>query len=143
MNQDCKKPFHKHLMIRAQINKTPKETEAVINWLREFVYSLGMKILQGPFSSYVDQPGNKGITATVMIETSHIAFHIWDEEDPALLQFDLYTCGSLDVNKALRDIDEFFSFNSCEYILFDREHKMEMITHEKKAKILWDVIDHE
>lgn len=127
MATDCKKPFHKHLMIRANISNPPKDTEKAIDWLKKFVDSLNMKILQGPFSSYVDQPGNKGITAVVMIETSHIAFHVWDEEDPSLLQFDLYTCGSLDLEKSLSDIDEFFVFESCEYILYDREHNMEIL----------------
>lgn len=127
MNTDCKKPFHKHLMIRARISEPPKDTNIAISWLREFVSSLDMKILQGPFSSYVDQPGNKGITAVVMIETSHIAFHIWDEDDPALLQFDLYTCGSLNVEKALDDIDRFFNFYSYEFIVYDRENKLEVI----------------
>lgn len=127
MEADCKKPFHKHLMIRAKINLAPKNTEVIIEWLKNFVHSLEMKILQGPFSSYVDQVGNKGLTAVVMIETSHIAFHIWDEEDPALLQFDLYTCGSLDVAKTLEDIDNFFDFDTFEYVLYDREHSMEVI----------------
>lgn len=122
-----KKPFHKHLMIRAKVLQPPKNTEVVIQWLESFVDSLNMKILQGPFSSYVDAPGNRGLTAVVMIETSHIAFHIWDEQDPSLLQFDLYTCGALDPSKALDDIDKFFDFYSYEYVLYDRENKMEVI----------------
>jgi len=127
MQSDCKKPFHKHLMIRAKINNPPRVTINVIHWLESFVDSLGMKILQGPFSSYVNEPGNKGITAVVMIETSHIAFHVWDEEDPALLQFDLYTCGSLDVEKAMKDMDSFFDFYSYEFVLYDREHELKVL----------------
>lgn len=124
---EYKKPFHKHLMIRSKVNKPPQDPEVVIQWLEYFVDSLDMKILQGPFSSYVDVPGNRGLTGMVMIETSHIAFHVWDEDDPALLQFDLYTCGALDSSKALDDIDKFFDFYSYEYILYDRENKMEII----------------
>lgn len=127
MSYDIKKPFHKHLMIRAKILQPPKDTAKVINWLKSFVDSLNMKILQGPFSSYVDAVGNKGLTAVVMIETSHIAFHVWDEQDPALLQFDLYTCGLLNASKALDNIDKFFDFHSYEYVLYDRENKMEVI----------------
>ena len=29
-------------------------------------------------------PGNRGITAVAIIETSHITMHIWDEPNPAL-----------------------------------------------------------
>lgn len=124
---EYKKPFHKHMMIRALINQPPKDTEKVIQWLEYFVDRLDMKILQGPFSSYVDVRGNRGLTAMVMIETSHIAFHVWDEQDPSLLQFDLYTCGALDPEKALKDIEQFFYLYSYEYIIYDRENKMEVI----------------
>jgi len=58
----------------------------------------------------------------VMIETSHIAFHIWDEPSPALLQFDLYTCGSMDKDDVLAALQERFNIESIEWILFDREH---------------------
>lgn len=121
------KPFHKHLMIRAKINNAPQSTHKVIAWLEEFVESLGMKILQGPFSSYVKVAGNRGLTAMVMIETSHIAFHIWDEQDPALLQLDVYTCGSLDSEKVMKSLDEFFNFYSYEYLFYDREDGFRLI----------------
>lgn len=125
--EDCKKPFHKHLMLRAYVNNPPRATGVAINWLKDLVADLDMKILQGPFSSYVSQPGNMGLTAVVMIETSHIAFHVWDEQDPALLQLDIYTCGSLDVEKALKDIDKFFDLDSFEFVVYDREHGMHLI----------------
>jgi S-adenosylmethionine/arginine decarboxylase-like enzyme len=57
-----------------------------------------------------------------MIETSHIAFHIWDELDPSLVQFDLYTCGELDLEKVIEFFKETFDVISMEYNLFDREH---------------------
>jgi S-adenosylmethionine/arginine decarboxylase-like enzyme len=81
-----------------------------------------MKIIKGPFASYVDKPGNRGLTAIVMIETSHIAFHIWDEENPGLMQFDLYTCGELDLQKVLSVLGEDFNIISMDYNLFDREN---------------------
>ena len=114
-------------MLRAYVNTPPRATGVAINWLKDLVSDLDMKILQGPFSSYVSQPGNMGLTAMVMIETSHIAFHVWDEQDPALLQLDIYTCGSLDVEKALKDIDKFFDLESFEFVVYDREHGMHII----------------
>jgi S-adenosylmethionine/arginine decarboxylase-like enzyme len=127
---DCKKPFHKHLMLRGYCSNPPKSTEDTIIWLRGFVWFLGMKILQGPFSSYVDVPGNRGITAVAMIETSHIAFHIWDESDPALIQLDVYTCGSLDVDAAIEKIASFFRLTSFEYLVYDRENGFDLIRSE-------------
>jgi S-adenosylmethionine/arginine decarboxylase-like enzyme len=91
-------------------------------FLEKLVESIDMKIIKGPFASYVDKPGNRGLTAIVMIETSHIAFHIWDEEDPGLMQFDLYTCGKLDLPKVLLALGEDFNIISMDYNLFDREN---------------------
>jgi len=125
-NDDYKRPFHKHLMLRGFITDPPKETQVVIDWLRGFIDFLGMKILQGPFSSYVGAKGNEGLTAVAMIETSHIAFHIWDTTDPALIQFDVYTCGCLDVAATLQELESFFNFDSYEYLVYDREDGFEL-----------------
>ena len=81
-----------------------------------------MKIIKGPFADYVDKPGNRGLTAIVMIETSHIAFHIWDEKDPGMLQFDLYTCGSLDIDAVFDELRARFDIKSMDYELIDREN---------------------
>jgi S-adenosylmethionine/arginine decarboxylase-like enzyme len=79
-----------------------------------------MKVIQGPYASYVEVPGNKGLTAAVMIETSHIAFHVWDEEDPALLQFDLYTCSTLPIPIVIESIDKWMQFVDYKYIVYER-----------------------
>jgi S-adenosylmethionine/arginine decarboxylase-like enzyme len=92
--------------------------EEATTFLKDLVERIDMKIIQGPFASYVDKPGNRGLTAIVMIETSHIAFHIWDEEDPSLLQFDLYTCGELNLPSVLLAIGEQFNIISMDYNLF-------------------------
>jgi S-adenosylmethionine/arginine decarboxylase-like enzyme len=81
-----------------------------------------MKIIKGPFAAYVDKDGNKGLTAIVMIETSHIAFHIWDEVDPGLIQFDLYTCGQLELDRVISLFKKTFDVVNMDYVLFDREH---------------------
>ena len=53
----------------------------------------------GPYVKYCNMPGNRGITAVAIIETSHIAMHIWDEPKPALMQMDVYSCGEFDVTQ--------------------------------------------
>ena len=121
-----KTPLHKHLMLRGEILNPPKDTEVVINWTRELIEVLGMKILQGPFASYVNEPGNLGLTCVAMIETSHIAFHIWDEKNPALIQLDIYTCGQLDVEVVLTKIQEFFDFTKLEFLVYDREDSLNL-----------------
>ena len=83
---------HKHLIIRAETKKTPQDPKWLHSWLVQVVSDIGMDICQGPITAYVDAPGNKGLTGVVIIETSHIAVHIWDEINPGLLQMDVYSC---------------------------------------------------
>lgn len=114
--------YHKHLLVNAKV-KDPINTEQQgIDFLTNLVEQIDMKIIKGPFASYVDKDGNRGLTAIVMIETSHIAFHIWDEVDPALIQFDLYTCGQLELNKVINLFKQTFNLIEMDYVLFDREH---------------------
>lgn len=112
---------HKHVLINALVD-SPLQTENEAKaFLENLVESIDMKIVAGPFASYVEAPGNRGLTAIVMIETSHIAFHIWDEKNPAVLQFDLYTCGELNVELVLETIKRQFDVVSMDYRLYDRE----------------------
>ena len=69
---------HKHLIVRAELNNPPKCTSAIDLWMRRLVEQIGMKILMGPYSVYSDMVGNQGLTAVTIIETSHIAMHVWD-----------------------------------------------------------------
>ena len=113
--------FHKHLLVNAKVNKPMTTEDEAIIFLTDLVKSIDMKIIKGPFASYVEVEGNRGLTAIVMIETSHIAFHIWDEKTPAALQFDLYTCGTLNAQSVLKTIKEAFEVVEIDYLLLDRE----------------------
>lgn len=114
--------YHKHLLVNAKVSNPIQSEEEAISFLTRLVSNIDMKIIKGPFASYVDKPGNKGLTAIVMIETSHIAFHIWDEADPGMLQFDLYTCGSLDKDAVIDTLAETFDIVLLDYRLYDREN---------------------
>ncbi len=113
--------FHKHILVNAKVHNPMRDEQVAIDFLTALVKRVEMKIIKGPFAAYVDKDGNKGLTAIVMIETSHIAFHIWDEEDPGTLQFDLYTCGELDKDVVIAALEEGFDVVSLDYRLYDRE----------------------
>jgi S-adenosylmethionine/arginine decarboxylase-like enzyme len=114
--------YHKHLLVNAKVKSPMKEESDAIAFLQDLVDKIDMKIIKGPFAAYVDKDGNKGLTAIVMIETSHIAFHIWDEVDPGLIQFDLYTCGQLELDRVISLFKKTFDVVNMDYVLFDREH---------------------
>ena len=126
--------YHKHLLVNAKV-KEPMNNEIMAeNFLRILVDQINMKIIKGPFASYVNVEGNRGLTAIVMIETSHIAFHIWDEPNPGLLQFYLYTCGSLDLDKAISILKDYFRVEEMDYVLFDRENGFVVEKKGREAK---------
>ena len=112
---------HKHLIVRAEAIKPPKDEDQLKEWMKEFVDSINMKIFMGPYVKYFSMPGNRGITAVAIIETSHIAMHIWDEVNPALMQFDVYSCGEFDVEKICNKIKKDFDTKKIEYKFLNRE----------------------
>ena len=113
-------PVHKHLIIRAEVNHPPMTEKYIRLWLRKLVRKIDMNIIKGPYASYVSEKGNRGVTGMVMIETSHIAIHVWDEELPALVQCDVYSCAEFSSNEVLA---EFVSMDvvKIDHILLDRK----------------------
>ena len=125
-------PVHKHLLIRAEVNNPMKGEKEIKKWLRDLVNKIDMKIIKGPYAAYVSEEGNRGITAVVMIETSHIAIHIWDETSPALVQCDVYSCAEFSSNEVLV---EFMAMEpiKIEHMLLDRAIEIKTLTHSTSA----------
>ena len=119
---------HKHLIVRAELNNPPKCTTAIELWMRNLVDAIGMKILMGPYSVYSEMVGNQGLTAVTIIETSHIALHVWDEVEPALAQLDVYTCSTLNIEDVFEAIKE-WTPAKVEYKYIDREHNLTLLGH--------------
>lgn len=117
---------HKHLIVRAELNTPPKCTSAIDLWMRKLVEQIGMKILMGPYSVYSDMVGNQGLTAVTIIETSHIALHVWDEVDPALMQLDVYTCSTLNIDDVFKALEQFEPVK-VEYKYIDREYGLTLL----------------
>lgn len=116
-----KAPQHNHLLINAKTPFPLTNKRRMKKWLKGLVHDIGMYRIAGPFVHYVDKPGNKGLTAVVMIETSHIALHVWDEPVPAHIQFDIYTCSGLDVEKTLLKIVSELQITQIDWVFYDRE----------------------
>jgi S-adenosylmethionine/arginine decarboxylase-like enzyme len=116
----------KHLqqIIIGQVTKPPTDVDVVKQFMRDLVEAIGMKRLIEPQAVYVEAVGNKGMTSCVLIETSHIAWHVWDEESPGLLQFDLYTCGDLVSDQVLAIVKDFFGLTTYSMKVFDRAEEL-------------------
>ena len=120
-------PEHKHLIIRATVYEPITSEKELKKWLRDLVKIIDMKIIKGPYAAYVSKEGNRGLTGIVMIETSHISIHIWDEESPALVQCDVYSCAEFSSNEVLA---EFVPMDvvTIDKIVLDRVDELK-ITH--------------
>ncbi len=112
---------HKHLIIRAEAVKPPTDVEKLTTWLKEFIESINMKIMMGPYVKYCEMEGNRGITGIAVIETSHIVMHVWDEPHPALIQFDIYSCGEFNHTEICKKIMDDFDIHKIEYKYLNRE----------------------
>ena len=119
-------PLHKHLIIRAEVNRPITSEKEIKRWLRNIVKKIDMKIIKGPYASYVSKEGNRGITGVVMIETSHIAVHIWDETSPALVQCDVYSCAEFSSNEVLSEFMD-MEVTKINHIILNRANEIKTI----------------
>ena len=126
-------PKHKHLIIRAEVNRPLKGEKETKQWLRKLVKKIDMKIIKGPYASYVSKEGNRGITGVVMIETSHIAVHVWDETTPALVQCDVYSCAEFSSNEVLAEFID-MEVTKIDHIMLDRADEIKTIGGQQKDK---------
>ena len=113
--------IHHHLVIRANIASPPTEidTIGVDIWMGNLIRAIGMNILDGPRTIYCNKTGNRGMTSSAIIDTSHIALHTWDEELPGMLQLDVYSCAAFDIFKIISHLD-IFNPTHIDYKFLDR-----------------------
>lgn len=111
---------HKHIIIRAEVSEPITKRNKAIKFLNRIIKAIDMKAMYGPTATYCKIPGNRGITAFAIIETSHIALHIWDEVNPALVQLDVYSCSDFEPKKVL-DILQELKPTKVEHKYLDRE----------------------
>ena len=112
-------PEHKHLIIRAEVNRPITSEKELKRWLRKLVKKIDMKIIKGPYTAHVSKEGNRGVTGIVMIETSHIAIHVWDEISPALVQCDVYSCANFSSNEVLAEFVD-MEIVKIDHMMLDR-----------------------
>ncbi|MGY8752245.1 MAG: S-adenosylmethionine decarboxylase [Fidelibacterota bacterium] len=117
---------HKHLIVRADIGWCPQEEDLnkISDWIRNLIRKIDMQLLAGPYTTYVNEKYNKGMTSVAIIETSHIALHIWDEVKPGLMQLDVYSCADFNPQDIFDMVNELFKTIKIEYKFLDREKEL-------------------
>jgi S-adenosylmethionine/arginine decarboxylase-like enzyme len=117
---------HKHVIVTAKVLAPPGKNDfAFMNsWFTSLIEAMHMKIMFGPHFEYCDMKGNEGFTGIAIIETSHVVCHFWDAESPGILEFDLYTCGDMYLDKVFEHL-QVFKPTSITYKYLDRENYLE------------------
>ncbi len=120
-----KKLQHIHILVKGHINKPEVlNLMELQKWLIDAVEEQGLEPITTPTVVYVDDEGNEGPTGSVNIKTSHMAFHIWDQQ--GIIQADLYTCGPLNVQLFLNTFSTLDPVR-LEYLVIDRAEGFKIV----------------
>lgn len=124
--------MHKHLIIACDVHYPPKDEVEAVAFLQFLIKRVDMSIAQNkslpknPMGYYCHLPGNEGVTATGILETSHCAIHSWNLESPAKFQFDLYSCKEFDIPQII-DLVNSFGIVKGSYLVLDRNTTLSVI----------------
>lgn len=132
-------PNHLHLLVKGHMKNPPKSEEVLNQWFKELVNKVRMVVVAGPTSVYVDEPGNEGITGTVTLATSHAAIHVWDKQDPAMFQFDIYSCSCFEVVEVIEHLNK-FDLTDCEWLFIDRNEGLKVVDSGKNQMLNYSQI---
>jgi S-adenosylmethionine/arginine decarboxylase-like enzyme len=131
-------PNHTQLICKGRCFNPPKNKKVLDEWMISLVEKVRMRVLSGPTSIIVDdEPGNNGITSTVVLSTSHACIHFWDELNPPMFQFDLYSCAEFTIDEVLTHLEE-FDLVELEYLRIDRNNGLELTD---KGKLEIEITD--
>jgi S-adenosylmethionine/arginine decarboxylase-like enzyme len=120
-------PYHQHLLLKCWAKTPPKKEEVLNEWFVNLVETVGMKVVAGPTSVYVSDPGNEGLTGTVTLATSHASIHIWDSLEIPMLQFDIYSCKCFTLEQVMECFKP-WGLIKAEWIMIDRNNNPSIIS---------------
>jgi S-adenosylmethionine/arginine decarboxylase-like enzyme len=111
---------HLHVVISATVRNPPRTVAAMDAWLLETVAAVNMKVLMGPFSTRCETAGNVGVTGIVVIETSHLSCHCWEEASEPFMNVDLYSCATFKPDDVVQTIRKHFDASAVTVLFIDR-----------------------
>ena len=114
---------HKQLLLQARFSARGRVESYYETWMRLLVSKIGMRELSPPVAIRSHVKGNKGITCSCMITTSHIVLHTWEDTHPGLLQLDVYSCKDFEIEKVVEHLKSLWlDEDTVQYKFLDREN---------------------
>ena len=105
-------PIHQHLMFKLKsLEPLTLDLEAK-RFLLDIVEAIQMMPVTQPQAVMVTDSGNEGLTGSINLATSHIAFHNWTNN--GLLMLDVYSCCSFDMDVVLKVVDKYWKIDKSE-----------------------------
>lgn len=123
-NENNQEKIHYHMILRLKVKNPIKGVDECNEMIRDLIQAIDMKIVSGPHTVYINSPGNRGLSSVTIIETSHIGVHIWDEQDPALIQFDVFSCKEFTKDQILEFLKNKFEITDLEFVFLDRTNSI-------------------
>jgi S-adenosylmethionine/arginine decarboxylase-like enzyme len=89
-------------------------------FLTDVAETIGVHRLGGTRVRYSRRAGARGLIGSLMLDTSHISVHIFDEPVPAHIRIDVYTSGSLDVELTILKIVNDLKIDDIQWLHYNR-----------------------
>ena len=114
---------HKHLLLQARFSARGRVASYYETWMNILIERIGMEKLTEPKAVRSMDKGNKGITCSCMITTSHIVLHTWEDTHPGLLQLDVYSCKDFNIEEVIDHLKTIWvDEHTIQYKYLDREN---------------------
>lgn len=120
-------PYHQHLLVKCWVKNPPKKEGLLNEWFTNLVETVGMKVVAGPTSVYISDPGNEGLTGTVTLATSHASVHIWDTLELPMVQFDIYSCKEFSLEQVMGCFVS-WGLVKAEWVMIDRNDRPSIVS---------------
>lgn len=123
---------HKQLLLSLRVKYPPHDHVEVEAWLSFIIKRINMKIAKAdtipknPMAYFCENPANLGVTGIGILETSHTAVHVWEDESPAKFEFDLYSCAEFDITDILT-MSKIFGIVDGSYAVIERDNGIKII----------------
>jgi S-adenosylmethionine/arginine decarboxylase-like enzyme len=107
-------------MINAETAFPVTNKRQLRRFLKDVAETIGVHRLGGTRVRYSRRAGARGLIGSLMLDTSHISIHIFDEPVPAHMRIDVYTSGSLDVELTILKIVNDLKIDDIQWLHYNR-----------------------